>query len=282
MRDPIAQLKHELLAAAERQLTPTPAVAAGARQFRVSLSRSRVLMTSATVAVAVAVAFLVTTPWKTAPSLGFLEEVQAALTPPAGAVLHWKVVQTENRPECKVVQPLIENWVDLKPPHNWRSIDVLQTDICSAGTPVEVGGVAGKRALVFRPPNTLETTGGWPGPLSADQLDPWGQFRQAIDNGTAHDEGRTLVDGRSLERIRFDCVDPTLDCGSMYVYVDPETFMPVRSMSGPGLQPGPGASCTAPCFVSDFLTYEYLPRTEDNLALTDIRAQHPDAAVVER
>jgi hypothetical protein len=26
-----------------------------------------------------------------------------------------------------------------------------------------------------------------------------------------------------------------------------------------------------------YLAYEYLPRTDDNLALTDIRAQHPDA-----
>jgi hypothetical protein len=29
--------------------------------------------------------------------------------------------------------------------------------------------------------------------------------------------------------------------------------------------------------VGRYLTYEYLPRTEANLALTDIRAQHPGA-----
>ena len=30
-------------------------------------------------------------------------------------------------------------------------------------------------------------------------------------------------------------------------------------------------------FVLRTLTFEYLPRTDANLALTDIRAQHPDA-----
>ncbi len=33
--------------------------------------------------------------------------------------------------------------------------------------------------------------------------------------------------------------------------------------------------------VDRYLTFEYLPRTAANLALADIRAQHPDATVVE-
>jgi hypothetical protein len=51
----------------------------------------------------------------------------------------------------------------------------------------------------------------------------------------------------------------------------------VRTLSGPGLRPGPGASCAAECYVQDFVTYEYLPGTPANRALADIRAQHPDA-----
>jgi hypothetical protein len=33
--------------------------------------------------------------------------------------------------------------------------------------------------------------------------------------------------------------------------------------------------------VDRYLTFEYLPRTEGNLALTDIQAQHPDATAVD-
>ena len=44
---------------------------------------------------------------------------------------------------------------------------------------------------------------------------------------------------------------------------------------------GSGANSTRGKFdfdvVGRYLTYEYLPRTEANLALTDIRAQHPGA-----
>jgi hypothetical protein len=32
--------------------------------------------------------------------------------------------------------------------------------------------------------------------------------------------------------------------------------------------------------VTRFLTFEYLPRTDANLALTDIKAQHPNATGV--
>ena len=55
-----------------------------------------------------------------------------------------------------------------------------------------------------------------------------------------------------------------------YAYVDPETFYPVE-IHNPEFR---GASS-----VTRFLTFEYLPRTPANLALTDIRAQHPGATV---
>ena len=277
MRDPIVDLKRELLAAAERQ-QQYAAVGAGRRRLQVFLSKKRVGLTAATVAVAAAAALVFTAPWGTSP--GFLEEVQATLTPPAGSVLHFKVVMTENRVGCKVTHPPTEYWIDLTSPHRWRGFDVHQTDICTAGTLIELGGEARKPTLVFRPPSTLEPTKEWtPDPEADVDLDPYGDLRQAIEDGTAHREGRTVLeDGREVERIRHDCDQtkyPT--CGSMYIYVDPETYMPVRSLSGPGLRPGPGATCTAPCFVQDFVTYDYLPGTPANRALADIRAQHPDA-----
>jgi hypothetical protein len=237
----------------------------------------RTTLAVATVAGAAAAALFVSSPWTSPP--GFLEQVQAALTPRAGTVLHFKVVMTANLPECKVTHPPSESWGDLTPPYNWRAIDVRQTDICKPGTSVEIGaeGASRKPVLLFRPPNTLAPTQGWPNDPDAAK-DPYGNVRQAIADGTAHDEGRTAIDGRPVERIRIDCDQAKYaGCDPTYWYVDPESFLPVRTLSGPGLRPGPGATCTAPCFVQDFVTYEYLSGTPANRALADIRAQHPDA-----
>jgi hypothetical protein len=218
---------------------------------------------AAVVAAAVA-ALLVSSPWQSSP--GFLERAQAALTPPPGTVLHMKLVMTENRVGCKVTHPPIEYWVDLEPPYNWRAFEVKQTDICKAGSSIEIGaeGASREPTLVFLPPSTLETAPEWPNDSGLGR-DPYGGIRQALDDGTAHHEGRTVLEGRPVERIRVDCdraAFPT--CDPIYALVDPETFLPVRTVAG-GI------------FVQDFLEYEYLPGTPANRALADIRAQHPDA-----
>jgi hypothetical protein len=221
-----------------------------------------------------AAALFVGSPWKSPP--GFLEQVQAAVTPRAGTVLHMKLVMTMDMVECKVTHPPLEMWVDLTPPHNWRSLDVKQTEICKAGTTVEIGGkTTSRQVLGFVPPNTLAIRRDF---ASGSDPDPFGHLRQAIEDGTAHREGTAVLDGRTVERIRIDCDHAKFPgCGPIYAFVDPETFLPVRTMAGPGLRPGPGASCKAPCFFQDFETYEYLPGTPANRALADIRAQHPDA-----
>lgn len=310
MRDPIADLKHELLAAADRQQQHAPAVGAGGRRFRLSLSRNRVLMTSATVAVAAAVAFLVTTPWKTAPSLGFLEEVQAALTPPPGEqILHmkWEHIFTSEDPACTTTGGY-EVWIDLTPPHAYRAFVPAAGAIpetsgsgppplpdpptgglpclpASARTPVEVGGTLdgssedpaqppGPYPVRFVPPNTL---------ARARQLyfpydDPWAWVRKKISEGQAHREGTTQIYGQTLERVRLG---PPASCPAEaaghcpiepeYVYFDPET-----------LTLAAWDYARDPMFPlvrqrERYLAFEYLPRTEANLALTDIRAQHPNA-----
>jgi len=242
----------------------------------------RTTLALAAVAGVAAAALFVSSPWKASP--GFLEEVQAAITPPAGSVLHVKLVMTERRMGCTVRQPPVEWWADLSPPRKYRVIDVLaSTDLCKAGISIERGGEpASHKALVFLPPNTLAISRrmyAWE--LDTDP-DPYGGIRQAIENGTAHAESRTVLDdGRTVERIRIDCPAMNTPCGSSYWYVDPATFLPVRTMSGPGLRPVPGASCAAECYVQDFETYEYLPGTPANRALADVRAQHPSATEAE-
>jgi hypothetical protein len=81
MSDPIAELKRELLTAAERQhvraLVPAPR-----RRFGGRVGATRLLPIAAAVAVAAAAALLFSAPWSDSPS--FLARAQAALTPPRG------------------------------------------------------------------------------------------------------------------------------------------------------------------------------------------------------
>jgi hypothetical protein len=89
------------------------------------------------------------------------------------------------------------------------------------------------------------------------------------------------LDGRTVRRIRIDPPSDCPDCPPKptYAYVDPETFYPVQieceDCGGIAL---PGRPIVRFDIVTRYLTFEpNLPRTAANLALTDIRAQHPGA-----
>lgn len=234
---------------------------------------------------ATAVALSVSTPWADSP--GFLERAQAALTPPAGTILHMKYewTSTAKALACTVTRGPTEFWIDQEPPYRYRATNAYLPDpaesdlrklICSPGTQSELGGDS-QRTLVFEPPNTLRVV---PGQVELTG-NPVETLRDAISEGTAHHDGTAQLDGRTVERIRWEapsdcpfggCVaDPT------YAYVDPETFHPVRIESPHGYAMRPGRPTERADIVIRYLTYEYLPRTAENLALTDIRAQHPDA-----
>ena len=260
-------------------------------------------------------------------SPGFLERAEAALTPPAETIVHmkWEVTSSVSDPACSVTRGPNEIWIDLARPHSYRAIledpPAAGADprslACSDGTLREVGGTVDpacspveqascttQDTLEFEAPNTLSVT-----PLQfVLPPDPVAMLREAIRAGNAHDEGKTQLNGRTVERIRIDgpvrvdspstCAFPS--CAFGHVYVDPVSFHPVE-MHAPPLfllpppdtgvvigpptgdirgAPGPFDDPVARINVVDrYLTFEYLPRTDANLALTDIRAQHPDATV---
>lgn len=254
MSDPITDLKQELLAAAGRQL---------ANQVpQARRHRTRILLLAASLSIATVVAFFVATPWKSSP--GFLEQAQAALTPPRDAIVH--IQQESEMPAGSGCQGTSsEMWVD----YASSAFRALFTDC--GGRKSEVGGVMGTEQLLeFVPPDTFIV----PDLLIGVDLDPAASVRDAIQEGRAHDEGEAQVGGRTVQRIRFECpLGEACEGRPGYVYVDPETFLPVR-MELPG-----GFNSLGQRFdlVVRYGTFEYLPRTAANVALTDIRAQHPGA-----
>lgn len=286
MSDPITDLKQELLAAAERQ-QEQPVVRAGRGRLRGHLGR-RLLLASAALSIAAAVTLLLTAPWSNSPS--FLARAEAALTPPAGTILHmtWQVTSTSTDPACTVTYGPSEIWIDQAPPHRYRVLlNGLPPDppknedwralACASGTPSELGGAFDTyQTLRFVAPNKLRVN-----PLSfVLPPDLVTDLREAISAGRAHDDGKTQLDGRTVKRIR---IDPPSDCPDLscpreptYWYVDPETFYPVES-DGPAAIAPPGRPVVRLHVVTRYLTFEYLPRTAANLALTDIEAQHPNA-----
>ena len=256
MSDPISDLKQELLAAAERQHRQD-AVPADQRPLRTRVHRPRLLVASAALAIAAGVALFLTAPWGGSPD--FLTQAQAALTPPAGTVLHvkWRFGRSRGirRDQCARGS---EVWVDQKPPYRYRMLRPFRVPaFCSTRTTAEIGGtLQPRRTLKFVPPNTLRAA-------ARDGIgirDPLQRLRDALSAGTAVDEGQTQLDGRTVRRIRN---------GDETWYVDPQTFYPIeyhRSSGGTGV-------------VVSFLVYDYLPPTTANLALTNIRAQHPNATI---
>lgn len=292
-----------LAAAVEREQMPRTALRFLAKRPGYSA------LTLGALAVAIAAALFVSAPWHDSP--GFLERAQAALTPPEESILHmkWEVISTSMDPACTVERGPNEVWIDQTPPHRYRA---LLTDLppippppyspppaCSRGESFEVGGTLGNSfdmqdRVRFVPPITLEyeplrfwvrandplaipTGGAMPAALWAPTL-----LREAIAAGNAHDEGETQLDGRTLRRIRVEpsaaCPHPGCQREPSYVYVDPKTFYPVQAEGPHVILPLLGTSHVVPLHVVDrYLTFEYLPRTDANLALTDIRAQHPDA-----
>jgi hypothetical protein len=256
--------------------------------------RASSLLVLAVLAGATAVALFISTPWSSSPSV--LERAQAALTPPQGTILHekWEETTTSDDPACTVTRTG-EIWIDqadagvatLFRTHRFRGLfrdpnapypdrDIpTQEFLCSPGSAYEVGGIQPSEGfpsvltggvLQFVPPNRLvRVVYQW----NFFRPDPVADLRRAIRTGRARDEGRTTLNGRTVERIHLDLALPgdpscfSVSCPPAYAYVDPETFYPVE--------------IHLPGDATRFATFEYLPRTAANLALTNIRAQHPHA-----
>jgi hypothetical protein len=114
-------------------------------------------------------------------------------------------------------------------------------------------------------------------PLPVDPFDTGAErlrnrMLDLLRSGEAREDGRVTVDGREAIRI----VAPSQ---GMTLLVDARTYEPIEWSSpveGIGTTPDRGLQTTR------FETYERLPATESNLALLDLRAQHPGAKIDRR
>jgi hypothetical protein len=223
--------------------------------------------------------------------------------------MKWEVTSTSTHPACTVERGANEVWIDQTPPHRYRALlndlppippDADSPSLaCSKGESFEVGGTLGGTfdmqdrvrfvppiMLAYEPlkftvraedPLAIPTGGAMPASLWAPTM-----LREAIGAGKAHDEGETQLDGRTVRRIRIEpsaaCPLPRCPQEPSYVYVDPKTFYPVQAAGPRVILPLLGTSHVVQLHVVDrYLTFEYLPRTDANLALTDIRARHQNA-----
>jgi hypothetical protein len=260
--------------------------------------RKGLALAPAVLAATAALVLILTAPWSSTP--GFLEKAEAALTPPpGGSILHFRVVETQISKElgCSPSRR-VEVWIDRRPPHRYRALiawppplqpaETPRTFICGeANRQVEIGSQTqpAERGLVFVPPNTLRPPG-TDGPAASFPSDPVQDLRQAISQDRAHDEGKTTLDGRTVERIRVDppggwgtfCLPARLRYPT-YAYVDPKTFALVQEKFAYQVEGGPLKHAVLIEKVRRYLAFEYLPRTQANLALTSIRVQHPHATL---
>jgi hypothetical protein len=234
----------------------------------------RTVLAFVALAAATVAALFVGAPWKSSP--GFLERAQAALTAPAGTVLHlkWQSTTTAAEYSCTVTYPASELWIDQTPPRKYRGhigyVPPLSQDprtvACGNAGPVEVEGTLDTQD---RGPigNSDEPRYGGPSDLVA-------AMHAAIGDGRAHDEGETELDGRTVGRIRVDppadCFVPGCERNRSYVYVDPETYYPVQAEGSGGDFVLRDGTVIPRDVVTRYLTYEYLPGTPANRALAGV------------
>ena len=201
----------------------------------------RTALALAALATAVGTALFVSTSWKTSP--GFLERAQAALTPPAGTILHmrWESGLGSIDPACtitrgpglhrvargappsavgppgageiRVVSPWIargphEAWIDQTPPHRFRMIKAWPNG----------SGEARTRGCDTQRDGRRPRLGNGALLCGAEHAcdlarwapggrppDPVTELRQAISAGRAHLEGRTQLDGHTLRTHPHRC-----------------------------------------------------------------------------
>jgi hypothetical protein len=258
----------------------TPSAPPTRRRLRVAVAAAAV--------VAVALGALSLLPGDEPERASAIERAAAALGHADGDILHVVTHSTLTGPGGEVLRrERTEAWQATSEPYDMRQ--VITSDAGTArelavrdghpevydGRSDTISALPPALALPAGPAQPpLPNTGA---PIPDDHLDtaPERLRTEILDllrSGEAREDGHITVDGHEAVRI----VAPALD---MRLLVDAETYQPIEwtvPVTGIGTHPDRGLLTTT------FATYERLPASDANLALLDLRAQHPGATADQR
>jgi hypothetical protein len=216
-----------------------------------------------------------------------VERAAATIGAADDGILHIITRATVTGPDGRVLRSeRTEAWQLTTPPYDMRQVTY------SGGEAARELAVADGRDEIYDPrtdtismlPPGLELP---PGParpplpdarrLPADPADAGparlrAEILRLLRSGEAREDGRTNIDGHQAIRIAAPAMQ-------MQLLVDAETYEPIEwsvPVTGIGTSPDHGVLTTR------FETYERLPASEANLALLDLRAQHPEASLDHR
>lgn len=181
----------------------------------------------------------------TAADAAIIHHALRAVTPPAGEILHTKVVGTQNGMTFAV-----EVWRQTAPPYAGRAIKDQMEFSDNGSTSFDYDHA--KNTIYERPDSS-------PRPAPND---PVAQIRQELASGQAQVKGTVVIEGTSLDKI---------DLPRGFVgYFDTSNYAP-RYVDAPR------RGGTVVRFRVE--VYKYLPMTPANRDLLSVTAQHPGARI---
>ena len=235
-------LRDELLA------TPCPRPARRRSRMRFAIPAAAGMATAAAVALAAIVGWAGSGGPSSA-SAAIVHHVLRAVTPPANAILHTKVVGVQNG-----VTVVGETWQATSPPYASRGLKG------AAGHAGEFGD-DGTTSFEYDP--ATNTIGEQPDSAHPTFTDPISQVRQELASGQADVAGTVTIDGIPLYKIDLP--------QGLVGYFDTRDYQP-RYLDDP--QRGGGVVRLR------VAAYAYLPMTPSNRVLLSVTAEHPTARIV--
>jgi hypothetical protein len=230
------------------------------RQSRRRTARRAAKLGVPGVAVATAVTILLTLsggPGLSAADAAVLNGARAALTPPAGTILHDAADITVGNG----APSHYELWAQADSPQAYR-VDKAGHEAAWDGT----------HSSVYDPSSNTIATGGVV-PPNHQPVDLAAALRSLLQNGHASVQGATIIDGVAAYELKVSGLGDGWASGVAdgTYFVDRSDYHPLLVRTTADCA---GSVCAE---VIRFRTYEYLPATASNLARLDLAAQHPGA-----